>query len=106
MAVLPFAPQAPSLISSGVFVVEHYLAGADQRRAEALTRLLHGRDAALRHALFLPADETYFAVYDSPPFGAVAARSPSPLDRIVRAVLLAPVTRSEAPTPRIKEEPR
>jgi hypothetical protein len=106
MAIFPFTAQAPSLVSSGVFVAEHYLAGADPGRAEALTRLLQGSDAQLRHALFLPSDETYFAVYDSPPSGAVAAQSPSPLDRIVRAVLLAPVTRSEAPTSRIEEEPR
>lgn len=96
MAGFPSTARAPSLVSSSVFVAEHYLAGADPRRAETLTRLLRASDGQLRHALFLPADETYFAVYDSPSAEAVraatavAGRSRSPLDRIVRAVLLDP----------------
>lgn len=85
-----------SLLSSDVLVAEHYVADGDPLRAEALTRLLRA-SAGLRHALFLPADETYFAVYDGTSAEAVraatagVARSRSSLDRIVRAVLLAPV---------------
>ena len=92
---------------SNVFVAEHYLAGAEPRRAETLTRLLGAANARLRHALFLPGDETYFAVYDSTSAEAVRAatatftRPSGPLDRIVRAVLLHPVSALE-PT----DEPR
>ncbi len=94
MARPSFIAREPLLVSSDVFVAEHYLAGASLERAESLTRLLRARDEHLRHALYVPADETYFAVYDSPSAEAVrtatavAARSRSPLDRIVRAALL------------------
>ena len=87
------------LVSSNVFVVEHFMAGADRGQAETLTRLLRANDGRLRHALFVPADETYFAVYDSPSGEAVrtptAVADPSrgPLDRIVRAVFFDPVMR-------------
>lgn len=97
MAGSPSTTEAPSLVLSNVLVAEHYLAGAESRRAEALTRLLGAGGARLRHALFLPGDDTYFAVYDSPSAAAVRAataavtRASSPLDRIVRAVLLDPV---------------
>lgn len=82
-------------MSSNVLVVEHYLADADRRDAEALTRFLRASDGRLRHALFVPADETFFAVYDSASQTmraptATAHRSHSPLDRIVRAVLFDP----------------
>jgi hypothetical protein len=83
------------LVSSNVFVVEHYLSGADWGHAEALTRRLRATDWSLRHALFVPDDETYFAVYDRPSVGTVrapavvASQSGNPFDRIVRAVLIA-----------------
>ena len=101
MAKSPLIARDPLLASSDVFVVEHYLASADRRHAETLTRLLRATDGRLRHALYVPADETYFAVYDRSPVDAVRApsavddRSRSPLDRIVRAVLFDPVMAQE-----------
>jgi hypothetical protein len=101
MAKSPFIARDPLLVSSNVFVVEHYLASADRRHAETLTQLLRATDGGLRHALFVPADETYFAVYDNSSAEAVrtptavADRSRSPLDRIVRAVLFDSVTAPE-----------
>jgi hypothetical protein len=94
MARFPSAAREPLLVSSAVLVAEHYLAGDDPRRAETLTRLLRASDRHFRHALFVPADETYFAVYDGPSpeaprtATAIAARSCSPFDRVVRGVLL------------------
>jgi hypothetical protein len=88
-----------SLVLSEVLVAERYLPDTDPLRADALTRLLRAHDGRLRHALFLPADETYFAVYDSTSADAVHAasavgRSRNLLDRIVPAVLLVPGRRS------------
>jgi hypothetical protein len=93
------ATGASPLVLSEVLVAERYLPDADPLRADALTRLLCANDGRLRHALFLPADETYFAVYDNtPPDAAHAAsavtRSRNLLDRIVPAVLLVPGRRS------------
>jgi hypothetical protein len=93
-------------VLSNVLVAEHYLAGAGPPRAETLTRLLGAANARLRHALFLPGDETYFAVYDSTSAEAVRAatatvtRPNSPHDRIVRAVLLDPMSALEPRTNR------
>ena len=89
------ATGASSLVLSEVLVAERYLPDADPLRADALTRLLRANDGRLRHALFLPADETYFAVYDSTSADAAhaasaGARSRNLLDRIVPAVLLVP----------------
>lgn len=89
------AARASSLVLSDVFVAERYLPDADPLRPDALTRLLRANDGRLRHALYLPADETYFAVYDSTSEEAVRAangetRSSDLLDRIVPAVLLVP----------------
>ena len=91
----------PLLVSSNVFVVEHYLAGADRGHAEALTRRLRATDGRLRHALYVPDDETYFAVYARPSVETLRARalvadqSRSPFDRIVRAVLFDPLRGSD-----------
>ncbi len=90
---------ASPLVLSEVLVAERYLPDADPLRADALTRLLCANDGRLRHALFLPADETYFAVYDSTSADAVhtvtaMGRSRNLLDRIVPAVLLVPGRRS------------
>jgi hypothetical protein len=97
MAASPSALSTASLLSSEVFVAEHYLGGTDPMRAETLTRLLRASSFGLRHALFLPADDTFFAVYDGTSAEVVSAatageaRSPGSLDRIVRAVLFDPV---------------
>jgi hypothetical protein len=95
MAAFPSALSTVSLMSSEVFVAEHYLGGTDPLRAETLTRRLRASSAGFRHALFLPADDTFFAVYDGTSAevvsAATAARSPGSFDRIVRAVLLEPV---------------
>jgi hypothetical protein len=97
MAASPSALGTASLVSSDVFVAEHYLGGTDPLRAETLARLLRASAAGLRHALFLPADDTLFAVYDGASAELVSAatagvpRSQGSLDRIVRAVLLDPV---------------
>ena len=97
MAKSPSTTRKRLLVSSEVFVVEHYLAGTDQRHAEKLTRFLRATNKRLRYALFVPADETYFAVYDSPsgealrPPASAADQSRNPLDRIVRAVLFDPM---------------
>src|SRR3990170_4879005 len=92
------ATGASSLVLSKVLVAERYLPDTDPLRADALTRLLRANDGRLRHALFLPADATYFAVYDSTAADAHAAsavaRSRNLLDRIVPAVLLVPERRS------------
>ena len=93
------ATGASSLVLSEVLVAERYLPDADPLRADALTRLLRANDGRLRHALFLPGDETYFAVYDSTSADAAhaassVARSRNLVDRIVPAVLLVPRRRS------------
>jgi hypothetical protein len=77
-----------ALASSRVWVAEGYVAATDPRPAEALDRALQERDGRSRllHVLFLPADETYFAVYD----GATPDPAQTPLDRVLRAVLLEP----------------
>lgn len=81
--------QSDTLVASRVVVVEHYLAGVDSQGAEALTRRLRDTGATrLRYALFLPVDETYFAVYEGPSADVRAAGGP--LDRVVQAVLLEP----------------
>jgi hypothetical protein len=108
MAASPSALGIRSLVSSDVFVAEHYLGGTDPLRAETLTRVLRARATGLRHALFLPTDDTFFAVYDGASADAVRAatvgvsRSSGSLDRIVRAVLLDP-QRSAFPTDQPKE---
>jgi hypothetical protein len=95
-----FAATGPSsLVLSEVLVAERYLSDADPLRADALTRLLRAGDGRLRHALFLPGDETYFAVYDSTSVDAVHAasavdRARHVPDRIVPALLLVPGRRS------------
>ncbi len=58
------AASPSSLVQRDVLVAERYLPAADALRADVLTRLLRASDGRLRHALFLHADETYFAVYD------------------------------------------
>ena len=67
------ATGASSLVLSDVLVAERYLPDGNPLRADALTRLLRANDGRLRHALFLPADETYFAVFDSTSADAVHA---------------------------------
>ncbi|HKP19385.1 MAG TPA: hypothetical protein VJT84_12975 [Gaiellaceae bacterium] len=88
-------PSAAS--ASNVFVAEHYLAGVDFRGAQTLlTRLVRASGGHLRHALFLPADETFLAVYDGSSANSVraataaAAPTHSSLDRVVGALLLDP----------------
>lgn len=89
------ATGASSLVLSEVLVAERYLPDTAPLRADALTRILRANDGRFRHALFLPADETYFAIYDSTSAEAVraaraVARSRNLLDRVVPAVLLVP----------------
>jgi hypothetical protein len=91
--------ETSSLVLSDVLVAERYLPDADPLRAGALTRILRANDGRLRHALFLPADETYFAVYDRTSEDAahaasVVAGSRDLLDRILPALLLVPARRS------------
>ena len=85
-----------SLLLSDVLVGERYLPDGNPLRADTLTQLLNAEYGRLRHALFLPADETYFAVFDgtAPNTASSVGRSHDLLDRIVSAVLLVPARRS------------
>jgi hypothetical protein len=83
-----------------VLISEHYLADAAEQRVDLITRNLEdaaeelasaGTRIRLLRALFVPFDETYFAVYDAESADAVrkaAALAQCPFERVVRAVLL------------------
>lgn len=84
----PSTASASTLVQSDVLVAEHYLPSADPLSADELTLLLRAGEGRFLHALYLPGDETCFAVYDGSPATARAVRPPGSLDRIVPAVLL------------------
>jgi hypothetical protein len=91
---------------TNVLVAEHYLAAAAARRVDTITDALAeaadelagaGSPIRLLRALFVPFDETYFAVYEAQSADAVRAAASlarSPLERVVHAVLLEPYARA------------
>jgi hypothetical protein len=89
MAWSPSTASASALVLSDVLVAEHYLPFAESLRADELTLLLGAGEGRLLHALYLPGDETCFAVYSGATPASRAVSPPSPLDRIVPALLLA-----------------